>query len=146
MRLIYADEAEKALAEQMAYEARIEYGGRQRAKDYLLIARAYFQNCPTITEVEVVNEYCRRRNYVLVAAEDLNGLAHGAVKPVRRGRWEYVGVNTYDGVMVYEPTYRCSACGRIFESYVRLDMPVMPNDATFPRYCPNCGALMEAQE
>lgn len=48
MRLIDADEAEKALAEQMAYEARMEFGGRQKADDYLLIARAYFQNCPTI--------------------------------------------------------------------------------------------------
>lgn len=61
MRLIYADDAEKALAEQMAYEARTEYGGRQRAKDYLLIARAYFQNCPTIE-----------------------------AEPVRRGHWKVV--------------------------------------------------------
>lgn len=67
-------------------------------------------------------------------------------EPVRRGRWKYAGVNTYDGVTVYEPTYRCSVCGRIFESYVRLDMPVMPKDASFPRYCPNCGARMEEQE
>ena len=59
MRLIDADDAERAIAEQMAYEARMEYGGRQKAEDYLLIARSYFQNCPTIE-----------------------------AEPVRRGRWK----------------------------------------------------------
>lgn len=48
MKVIPLDEAEKALAEQMAYEARMEYGGRHKAEDYLLIAKAYFQNCPII--------------------------------------------------------------------------------------------------
>ena len=70
-------------------------------------------------------------------------------EPVRRGRWVYTGVNTYDlsyGGTAYEPTYRCSACGRIHESYVRLDEPIMPEDADYPNYCPNCGARMEEQE
>lgn len=97
MRLIYADEAEKALAEQLAYEARIEYGGRQRAKDYLLIARAYFQNCPTIE-----------------------------AEPVRRGRWEYREIpvfgNPYGSYECSEcgnaephKTCYCSYCGALME-------------------------------
>lgn len=64
MKVIALEEAERALAEQMAYEARIEYGGRQRAEDYLLIAKAYFQNCPVI-EAEPV-----RRGRWLINKED----------------------------------------------------------------------------
>lgn len=98
MRLIDADEAEKALAEEMAYEARIEYGGRQKAKDYLLIARAYFQNCPTVE-----------------------------AEPVRRGRWETVCSNGLNGrkyvynvcslcgVQPCEPYKYCPSCGALME-------------------------------
>ena len=41
-----------------------------------------------------------------------------------------------------KPVYRCSLCGRIIESYLRFDKPIMPEDADFPHYCPNCGADM----
>lgn len=61
MKVIPLDEAEKALAEQMAYEARMEYGSRHKAEDYMLIAKAHFQNCPII-EAEPV----RRGRWVLI--------------------------------------------------------------------------------
>ena len=65
------------------------------------------------------------------------------VELVRYGRGKYAVVNTYDDGTIYAPTYQCAACGGIFDSYVRLNMPVMPKDASFPKYCPNCGAKME---
>lgn len=68
------------------------------------------------------------------------------VQPERKtGRWENAGMNTYElsyGTTAYEPVYRCSACGSVTESYLRLDEPIMPEDAYFPNFCPNCGADM----
>jgi len=62
-----------------------------------------------------------------------------------KGKWDIVGNNTYDfeyDTIAYAPIYKCSACGGIYESYLRLDEPIMPEDASFPKYCPNCGADM----
>ena len=87
--------------------------------------------------------------HLYVSLKDINNAPTIEAEPVRRGRWEYTGINTYDlsyGGTAYEPTYRCSACGHIHESYVRLDEPIMPEDADYPNYCPNCGARMEEQE
>ena len=66
----------------------------------------------------------------------------------KTGRWIVKTINTYDlayGGTGYEPVYECSVCGRIEESYLRLDEPIMPEDADFPNYCPNCGARMDAE-
>lgn len=69
------------------------------------------------------------------------------VEPERmNGKWENAGMNTYElsyGTTAYEPVYRCSACGSVTESYLRLDEPIMPEDADFPNFCPNCGCEME---
>ena len=68
---------------------------------------------------------------------------------LRHGKWKIKTINTFDmayGTTGYEPVYQCSVCGGIEESYLRLDEPIMPEDADFPRYCPNCGASMEGEE
>ena len=70
-------------------------------------------------------------------------------EPVRYGRWSIKAINTFEmayGTTAYEPVYECSVCGGVEESYLRLDEPIMPEDADFPRYCPNCGAKMEEWE
>ena len=64
---------------------------------------------------------------------------------MKHGKWSIECINIYErsyGGMLYEPVYRCSVCGRITESYVRFDEPIMPEDADFPNYCPNCGKKM----
>lgn len=69
------------------------------------------------------------------------------VAPVVHAHWTIEDIYTYEllsyGTTAYEPVYECSACKRLTESYLRLDEPIMPVDADFPRYCPNCGAKMD---
>ena len=70
-------------------------------------------------------------------------------EPVRHGFWKIKTINTFElayGSTGYEPVYECSVCGKVEESYLRLDEPIMPEDADFPNYCPNCGALMDYDE
>lgn len=67
----------------------------------------------------------------------------------RRGRWTIEAVHQYElayGTTAYEPVYKCSCCGLLTESYLRLDEPIMPDDADFPKWCGNCGARMEVEE
>ena len=68
---------------------------------------------------------------------------------VKHGRWTIEDIITYErsyGGILYEPVYKCSCCGRVTESYVRGDEPIMPEDADFPKFCGNCGARMEAED
>lgn len=68
---------------------------------------------------------------------------------VRHGKWKIKAVNTFElayGTTGYEPVYQCSVCGGVEESYLRLDEPIMPEDADFPKYCPHCGAKMDEVE
>ena len=68
---------------------------------------------------------------------------------VKHGKWIIKAINTFDlsyGGTGYEPVYECSMCGGVEESYLRLDEPIMPDDADFPNYCPNCGARMDLAE
>lgn len=70
------------------------------------------------------------------------------VMEVRHGRWSVETIRQYDlayGVTAYEPVYRCSCCGRLTESYLRLDEPIMPEDADFPKWCGECGAKMDEE-
>lgn len=63
----------------------------------------------------------------------------------KTGHWKIKAINTFElayGSTGYEPVYECSECGGVEESYLRLDEPIMPEDADFPRFCPNCGADM----
>lgn len=67
------------------------------------------------------------------------------VDAVKHGEWQIEEMNTYDlayGCTGYEPRYRCSCCDMITESYLRTEEPIMPEDASFPDFCPNCGAKM----
>lgn len=67
----------------------------------------------------------------------------------RRGRWTIEAVHQYElayGTTAYEPVYKCSCCGLVTESYLRLDEPIMPDDADFPKWCGNCGAKMDEVE
>ena len=66
----------------------------------------------------------------------------------RIGEWIIDGMNEYElsyGCVGYEPIYRCSKCGITTESYLRTERPIMPEDADFPNYCPNCGAKMRGE-
>ena len=68
------------------------------------------------------------------------------VDPVKHGHWIIEDIITYErsyGGTLYEPVYKCSCCGRVTESYVRGDEPIMPEDADFPEFCGNCGAKMD---
>ena len=69
--------------------------------------------------------------------------------PVRHGKWKIEEMNTFEmsyGTTGYEPVYRCSVCERVTESYFRYEKPIMPEDADFPRFCPNCGADMRGEK
>lgn len=71
------------------------------------------------------------------------------VDPVKHGHWTIEDMVTYErsyGGTLYEPVYKCSCCGRVTESYVRGDEPIMPEDADFPKFCGNCGAKMDEVE
>ena len=62
------------------------------------------------------------------------------------GEWIIEEMDTYElsyGTTAYQPNYRCNCCNHITESYLRLDEPIMPEDADFPIYCPHCGARMD---
>ena len=64
---------------------------------------------------------------------------------IKHGHWTIEDIITYErsyGGILYEPVYKCSCCGRVTESYVRGDEPIMPEDADFPEFCGNCGAYM----
>ena len=63
----------------------------------------------------------------------------------KRGKWKILTIREYElanGGKIYVPEYRCECCLRCYESYVRGDKPIMPEDADFPSFCENCGADM----
>lgn len=66
----------------------------------------------------------------------------------KKGEWIIKEIRTFElayGTTGYEPVYECSECGRETESYLRLDEPIMPEDADFPKFCQHCGARMEGR-
>ena len=66
----------------------------------------------------------------------------------KRGKWEIETIREYElsyGSIGYEPVYKCSNCKISTESYLRTEKPIMPEDADFPNYCPNCGARMDKE-
>lgn len=96
----------------------------------------------------LADEYdeCEFKKY----AEDLfKDIPSEDVAPVRHGHWIIKCVREYElsyGGTAYVPEYECSCCGFITESYVRLDEPIMPEDADFPKYCEYCGARMDGDK
>ena len=88
------------------------------------------------------------------APDYADGFADGYKAGIRdaepkKGRWIIVTIGETlrsRGASIYKPIYKCSRCGMPIESYIRFDKPRMPEDADFPRYCPNCGAKMEVTE
>ena len=75
----------------------------------------------------------------------LESIPAADVRENKRGKWSVQEIYKHEmsyGTTAYEPVYKCSACGNLMESYLRYDEPIMPEDADFPRYCPNCGADM----
>lgn len=101
-----------------------------------------------------MSDYIKRENalstfsnafYAGLAAK-IKAIPPEDVAPVRHGHWIINGVRKYrlsDGETAYVPEYECSWCGFTTESYVRLDEPIMPEDADFPKYCEYCGAKMD---
>ena len=66
----------------------------------------------------------------------------------KKGKWKIEEPNIVElsyGTTAYEPVYRCSVCERVTESYLRYEEPIMPEDADFPSFCPNCGADMRGE-
>lgn len=57
-----------------------------------------------------------------------------AAEPVKHGRWEETEYSDYDD------SYRCSACGEVWEF---IEGAPKDNGAN---YCPNCGARMDEVE
>lgn len=126
MKVIALEEAERALAEQMAYEARIEYGGRQRAEDYLLIAKAYFQNCPVIETEPNSCKYWDSESHFCA-------LRRPQAEPVRRGRWIYKDDDAFAG------EYACSNCNG------RAEVDLY-GQWILSKFCSNCGSRMMSRE
>ena len=89
--------------------------------------------------------------YLSIPSEEyveLVEIAEKYKKERKTGRWKIKTINTFElayGSIAYEPVYECSVCGGVSESYLRLDEPIMPEDAGFPQYCENCGARMESE-
>lgn len=77
------------------------------------------EELPSVEPKKVVEDYCRPRNLMVVAAEDF----HRFEEP-KKGKWIYL-----DGLDAFE----CSVCGR---QMVR----------NIFNYCPWCGARMERSE
>ena len=113
-----------------------EYIDKEAAMPDLFCKGVSCQDCPFL--IHPLNGGCRIADYI-------EALPAADVKPVVHGKWTIEQINTYElsyGTTAYEPVYRCSACGLSTESYLRLDEPIMPEDADFPKFCPNCGADM----
>lgn len=96
--------------------------------------------------------YCTAAEFTLMPKEYLDTkhaccplIPAADVVEVKRGKWSVHEIYKHEmsyGATAYEPVYKCSACGNLMESYLRYDKPIMPEDADFPRFCPNCGAQM----
>ena len=96
--------------------------------------------------IERINHALKRVFVEDVGQEIIASIPSADVAPVRHGRWITKCVREYElsyGGTAYVPEYECSCCGFLTESYVRLDEPIMPEDADFPKYCEYCGAKMD---
>lgn len=110
----------------------------------LINRQAAIDAIDSLCKGESVEEFAMYRMAVNDAEWAVDALP--SAQPERKkGKWQNAGMNTYElsyGTTAYEPVYRCSVCRSVTESYLRLDEPIMPEDADFPDFCPNCGADM----
>ena len=98
----------------------------------LILAMNAVADVPTIESKKVVEDYCRPRNLMVVAAEDFHRLVEQMLQTIdvpdrKFGEW------------MAEPNcwYRCSNCGQHYPS-IRGYMDY--------NYCPNCGAMMDVAD
>lgn len=100
---------------------------------YKRAAQRIIAQLPTIEPKKVVEDYCRPRNLMVVAAEDFHRLVEQMLQTIDvpdRKFGEWIAVKYNDGTVRTE----CSVCG-----YGRGLPPVR-------HYCPNCGAKMDEVE
>lgn len=110
-------------------------------RSYILKIIEMWMKVPSYSESE--------RNIMRAIDYEVRTAPSAEPKEPKTGRWtiETIGeIPRYRDSSIYEPIYKCSCCGRTTESYVRFEEPIMPEDADFPKYCPNCGASMEVTE
>lgn len=91
-----------------------------------------------VTYNDAINNMCR----------NIDAMPAADVIEIRHGRWYIETIRKYDlayGTTAYEPVYRCSCCKGLTESYLRLNEPIMPEDADFPKWCGQCGAKMDEE-
>ena len=90
--------------------------------------------------------YDRNEKCHITINEALDLTPTADVRESVHGEWIIEEMDTYElsyGTTAYQPNYRCNCCNHITESYLRLDEPIMPEDADFPIYCQHCGARMD---
>lgn len=87
------------------------------------------EELPSVEPKKVVEDYCRPRNLMVVAAEDFHRLVEQMLQTIdvpdrKFGEWKEIDLANYKAL--------CSQCGTW--------SPIMG------RFCPNCGAKMERSE
>ena len=91
------------------------------------------EELPSVEQKKVVEDYCRPRNLMVVAAEDFHRL-----DAPKRGKW----IKDGDAYALY----KCSVCNDVCPAVGYADC--IPEERMYKimKYCPNCGARMERRE
>ena len=144
MRLIDADEVVKAVHDEFDECLVWDESGETTANEFENI----ILQVPTV-DIDAITESHERIGYDRGFRDGYAEALTDNAEPVKPGHWTIEDIITYErsyGGTLYEPVYKCSCCGRVTESYVRGDEPIMPEDADFPKFCGNCGAKMDEVE
>jgi len=114
--------------------------------DYLCTVSDYVHFLECLPSAEPYTDEEIQKMSELEQAEIEKAYELGKESMRKIGHWILLETMKYDlayGSRIYIPQAKCSCCRHIYESYVRWDEPIMPEDADFPRYCECCGAKME---